>query len=185
MLKPVAVYQIKVTLRDSQPPIWRRIQVSSDITLAKLHGILQLVMGWEDTHLHQFLIGSEYYGMPDPEEEPRRTKDERKYKLRDVVSTEGSQFAYNYDFGDYWQHVLVVEKTLPPQEGTRYPVCLAGARACPPEDVGGISGYESFLQALGDPAHPEHKDFSEWIGDSFDPEAFDVGEINQKLRGIR
>jgi len=183
--KPVEIYEIKVTLRDSQPPIWRRIQVRSDIALAKLHRILQRVMGWEDAHLHQFVIQGEYYGIPDPEEEPRRTKDERKYQLRDAVSTEGSQFAYNYDFGDYWQHVLVVEKTLPPQEGVRYPICLEGARACPPEDVGGVPGYEDFLDAVRDPKHPEHGGLLEWVGGAFDPEEFDVDEVNQKLRGIR
>ena len=144
MSKPVEIYQIKVTLRDSQLPIWRRIQVRSDTTLAKLHRILQCVLGWEDAHLHQFVIGGEYYGIPDPEEEPRRTKDGRKCRLSEVVPGEGSQFLYNYDFGDYWQHALVIEKTLPPQEGPRYPVCLAGARACPPEDVGGTPGYEKF-----------------------------------------
>jgi len=183
--KPVDIYQIKVTLRDSRPPIWRRIQVRSDATLAKFHRILQCVMGWEDAHLHQFIIQGEYYGIPDPEEEPRKTKDERKYKLSDVVPAERSQFAYNYDFGDYWQHMLVIEKTFPRQEGVRYPVCLAGARACPPEDVGGMPGYEDFLKDMKDPAHPEHREFSEWIGGAFDPEEFGVNEVNQKLRGIR
>ena len=185
MARPVEIYEIKVMLRDSRPPIWRRIQVSSDITLAKLHRILQCVMGWEDAHLHQFVIQGEYYGIPDQEEEPRRTKDERKYKLSDVVPGERPQLAYNYDFGDYWQHVLVVEKTLPPEEGARYPVCLAGARVCPPEDVGGIPGYENFLEAMRDPAHPEHREFSEWIGGTFDPEAFDVDEVNRLLRAMR
>ena len=185
MPRPVEIYQIKVTLRDSQPPIWRRIQVRSDITLAKLHRILQRVMGWEDAHLHQFVIGGEYYGRPDQEEEPRRTKDGRKYRLSEVVPGEHSQFRYNYDFGDCWQHTLVIEKTLPPQESARYPVCLEGARACPPEDVGGTPGYENFLEAMRDPKHPEHKEFSEWIGGNFDPEAFDVEPVNQRVRGIR
>ena len=98
---------------------------------------------------------------------------------------EGSQFRYNYDFGDYWQHALVIEETLPPQEGVRYPVCLAGARACPPEDVGGTPGYENFLEALRHPKHPEHNEYLEWIGGAFDSEAFDVDEVNQGLRGIR
>jgi hypothetical protein len=184
--RPAEIYQIKVTLRDSQPPIWRRIQVRSDITLAKLHKVLQRVMGWTDTHLHQFVIRDERYGVPDEEDVgPRKTKDERKYKLGDVVPAEGSQFAYNYDFGDYWQHVLVVEKTLSAAEGVRYPICLAGARACPPEDVGGIPGYENFLQAVNNPNHPEHKEYLEWIGGTFDAEAFDLDAANRRLRLIR
>ncbi len=186
MAKPVQVLQIKVTLRDSQPLIWRRFQVRSDITFVKLHRILQRVMGWEDAHLHEFVVRDERYGVPDEEDVgPRKTRDERKYKLSDVVPAEGSQFAYNYDFGDYWQHVLVIEKTLPPQEGAQYPVCLAGARACPPEDVGGISGYENFLQAINSPDHPEHGEYLEWIGGDFDPEAFDVDGVNQRLRRLK
>ena len=180
------IYEINVALRDSQPSIWRRIQVRSDITLAKLHSVLQCVMGWENVHLHEFVIQGERYSAPGEEYVgTHRTKGERKYKLRDVVSNEGSQFAYNYDFGDYWQHVLVIEKILPPQEGARYPACLAGARACPPEDVGGIPGYENFLQAMRDPKHPEHKKLLEWIGGTFDPEAFDLDGANQKLQRMR
>jgi hypothetical protein len=183
--RPAEIYQIKVTLRDSQPPIWRRIQVRSDITLAKLHKVLQRVMGWEDAHLHQFVIEGEYYGVPNQEEEPRRTKDERKYRLNEVIPGEGWQFRYNYDFGDDWQHTLVVEKILPLQEGVRHPVCLAGARACPPEDVGGLPGYEDFLEALRDPQRPEHDEYREWIGGPFDSEAFDLDAANRKLRGMR
>ncbi len=184
--EPVQIYQIKVTLRDSQPAIWRRIQVRSDITFAKLHRTLQRVMGWQDAHLHEFVIQGEHYGVPDQDDgEPPKTRDERKYKLGDIVAAEGSQFAYNYDFGDYWQHVLVIEKTLPPQEGIRYPTCISGARACPPEDVGGLPGYENFLEAMKDPAHSEHKEFLEWIGGVFNPEAFDVDEVNQRLRRLK
>jgi len=184
--KPVQIYQIKVTLRKSQPPIWRRIRLRSDVTLAKLHRILQCAMGWEDAHLHQFVIRDEHYGMPDEDDlGPSETRDERKYKLSDVMLAEGSQFTYLYDFGDNWEHILVIESTLPPQEGVQYPSCLAGGRACPPEDLGGLPGYENFLEAISDPAHPEHKDFSEWIGAPFDPDTFDVDEVNERLRAIR
>lgn len=186
LTKPVEICQIKVTLRDSHPPIWRRIQVRSDTTLAKLHRILQRVMGWEDAHLHQFVIREERYGVPDEEDVgPRKTRDERKYKLSDVVLGERSQFRYDYDFGDNWQHVLLVEKTFPPEEGVRYSVCLAGTRACPPEDVGGLSGYENFLEAINNPDHPEHDEYLEWIGGEFDPEAFDIDEVNRLLRAMR
>jgi Plasmid pRiA4b ORF-3-like protein len=184
--KPIEFYQIKVTLRDSQPPIWRRIQVRSDTTLAKLHKILQCVMGWEDAHLHRFTIQGERYGVPDEENVgPRKTRDERKYKLGDVMPGENSQCTYLYDFGDNWEHVLVVEKVLPAEDKVACPICLDGARACPPEDVGGIGRYDDFLHAITDPAHPEHEEFTEWIGDTFDPEGFHVNEVNQKLRAIR
>ena len=183
MPKPVEIYQIKVTLRDSQPLIWRRIQVTSDTTLAKFHKILQCVMGWEDSHLHQFVIRDERYGVPDLEDVgPRKTKDERKYKLRDVVPAEGAQFGYDYDFGDNWQHTLEIEKTCPFDKSVRYTFCLTGDRACPPEDVGGMPGYENFLEALGDPKHPEHNEMLEWIGGTFDPEAFDLNKANWLLR---
>ena len=186
MSRPVEIYQIKVTLRESLPAIWRRVQVRSDITLAKLHRILQRVMGWEDTHLHQFVIQDERYGAPHKNDEgPRKMRDERKHKLGDMVPAEGSEFRYEYDFGDDWQHVLLIEKILSPQENVRYPLCLAGARACPPEDVGGISGYENFLQAIRDSKQPEHDELLAWVGGAFDPEEFDVDQINQKLRSIR
>jgi hypothetical protein len=186
MTKPVEICQIKVTLRGSQPLIWRRIQARSDTTLARFHRILQKVMGWEDAHLHRFVIHGACYGVPaQGEREARKTRDERKYMLRDVVPREGSHFAYDYDLGDYWQHILVVERTLAPKEGVLYPVCLAGARACPPEDVGGIGRYHDFLQAIANPAHPEHDDFTEWIGGAFDPEAFDPSEISQKLHKLK
>jgi Plasmid pRiA4b ORF-3-like protein len=102
-----------------------------------------------------------------------------------VLPGERSGFTYLYDFGDNWEHVIVVEKSLPPGEGVRYPVCLAGARACPPEDVGGIPGYEGFLEAVKNPDHPEHDEYIDWIGGKFDLEAFDVDEVNQRLRALR
>ena len=127
MTEPINVYRIKVTLRGSQPPIWRRIQVNSNTSLAKFHRILQRVMGWKDAHLHRFVIEGEYYGTPNENERGSRTiRDEREYTLRDVVPREGWQFVYDYDFGDYWQHVLVVEKTLAPQMGVLYPGASQG-----------------------------------------------------------
>jgi Plasmid pRiA4b ORF-3-like protein len=155
--------------------------------LGKLHRILECVIGWEDAHLHRFVIQGERYGVPDEEEdvESRKTKDERKYGLGEVLATASGQFVYEYDFGDNWQHVLVVEKTLPTEEAARYPVCVAGARACPPEDVGGILGYEDFLEAVKDPKHAEHGQFLESVGDDFDPEAFELDAVNQKLHKLK
>jgi Plasmid pRiA4b ORF-3-like protein len=183
--EPIQIYQLKVTLRGSRPLIWRQIQVRSDITLGKLHRILQVVMGWTDTHLHQFTIRGKQYWIPDEGDMDLRKKiDERKHRLRDVVSRQASRFTYEYDFGDLWTHELLVENILFPQAGVQYPVCLAGARACPPEDVGGIVGYETLLEATH-PNHPQHEGYLEWIGDSFDPEAFDVNKVNRKLHRLK
>jgi hypothetical protein len=181
------IYQIKVTLEYSKPPIWRRIQVAGDVNLRKLHRILQEVMGWSDYHLHQFIVGEAYYGEPHPDYEGFgfQIRDEKRVKLGQIVPGEKFKFFYEYDFGDSWGHQLLVEKILPPEPGIQYPRCLKGKRACPPEDVGGVWGYEGFLEAIRDPDHPEHDDMLEWIGGEFDPEAFDLDEINAALERIR
>lgn len=181
------IYQIKVTLRGSKPPIWRRIQVPSDINLGKLHRILQVVMGWYDSHLHQFIMGGTYYGEPDPDYRAMgmEMRGEKRVKLDQIVRGEKSRFRYEYDFGDSWEHELLVEKILPPEPGVRYPVCLKGKGACPPEDVGGVWGYSDFLEAIKDPRRPEHDDMLEWVGSEFDPEAFDLDEVNEALRYVR
>ena len=184
--EPIQIYQLRVTLRGSHPPIWRQIQVRSDITLGKLHRILQAVMGWKDTHLHQFTIRGKQYWIPDEGDMDLRKKiDERNHRLTDVVSRQTSWFTYEYDFGDQWTHELLVENILSPEAGVQYPLCLEGARACPPEDVGGTVGYENLLEAIHDPNHPQHREYLEWIGDSFNPEAFDLNEVNRKLRQLK
>jgi hypothetical protein len=160
--------------------------VRSDITLGKLHRILQVVMGWTGTHLHQFTIRGKQYWIPDEVDRDLHKKiDERKHRLRDVVSRQASRFTYVYDFGDLWAHELRVENILAPEAGVRYPVCLAGSRACPPEDVGGMAGYETLVEVLHNPNHPQHVEYLEWIGDGFDPEAFDVNAVNRKLRQLK
>jgi hypothetical protein len=178
------VYQLKVTLMDSKPPIWRRIQVSSDITLYTLHQIIQEAMGWTDSHLHQFIIGGKYYGEPNPDY-GFEMADESRVKLNRVVKGEKAKFRYEYDFGDNWQHQIVVEKILTPEAGVHYPRCLTGKRNCPPEDCGGVWGYADFLEAIQNPEHPEHDELLEWVGGEFDPEAFDLDEVNQALKHIR
>lgn len=177
------IYQIKITLKYIRPPIWRRIQVPADTRLGKLHDILQITMGWSDSHLHQFIVGREYYGVPDPHF-PGSTRSERNVRL-DQVANEGDTILYEYDFGDGWAHALKIEKTLPVQAGTRYPVCLAGKRACPPEDCGGVPGYEHMLEILSDPRHEEYEEMCEWLGGEFDLEVFDVKGVNEGLRKIR
>ncbi len=174
------VYQLKITLRDIKPPVWRRVQVK-DCTLAQLHDILQTCMGWTNSHLHAFEIGGEQYSEPDPTG-MMETEDERKVKLSQVVTGRIKKFTYTYDFGDNWDHVIEVEKTLPAEAAVRYPRCIAGKRACPPEDCGGSWGYGDFLKAIQDPKHPEHEEMMEWAGGTFDPEQFDIGAINKNLR---
>ena len=175
-----SVFQLKVTLRRSKPPIWRRIQVGSDIRLPSLHDVLQVVMGWEDSHLHQFIVNDSHYGLPDPDIE---IQDERDVSLGQVVSKVNDRLIYEYDFGDSWEHELLVEKILPLNEENRSPVCLAGKGACPPEDCGGIWGYEDLLKAVRDPKHPEHKEMMRWVGSEFDPDAFDLTMVNNVLYG--
>lgn len=179
------IYQIKVTLKDTHPPIWRRIQTASNTTLLKLHDILQIVMGWDDYHLHMFTIDGLIYGDPaDDEFGDFGTEDESRFRLNQVISREGQQFTYEYDFGDSWDHLLLVEKILPPQEGVRYPICTKGKRSCPPEDVGGVWGYENFLNAIRNPDHEEHEEYLTWIGGKFEPEDFDLENVNDQLRSM-
>ncbi len=177
------VYQIKVTLKGSKPPIWRRMQVTSATTLAQLHRILQRVMGWEGYHLYQFVVGGMEYGDPRMLEE-REGEDARRVTLASLVRGEKAKFLYEYDFGDSWDHELLIEKVLPCEAGKYYPVCLTGKRACPPEDCGGIWGYASFLDAIQDPQHPEHEAMLEWVGGEFDPDAFDLDEVNRELQRL-
>jgi hypothetical protein len=177
------VYQLKVTLRDIRPPIWRRIQVISDITLFDLHGILQTVMGWTNSHLHEFDVFGDPYG--DPAVMEGEVPDERKVTLGKLITGEKEKFHYLYDFGDSWEHEILVEKILPLESGTTYPICLKGKRACPPEDCGGPPGYEELLDALNDPSHPDHEDMFDWLPGDFDSEKFDVEEVNKRLRGSR
>jgi hypothetical protein len=177
------IYQLKITLTGIKPPIWRRVQVPADLTLAKLHDVIQVVMGWTNAHLHQFIIDGTYYGLRDPDFGLDDVEDERKVKLNQVVRGEKAKFTYEYDFGDSWEHALVVEKVLPPESGVKYPVCVEGKRNCPPEDCGGIWGYEEILEVLQNPKHPEYEERLEWLGGEYDPEAFDVAEVNRGLRG--
>ncbi len=181
-------YQLKLTLKGSDPPIWRRIQVP-DLTLGELHDVLQVVMGWEDSHLHQFIIRGAYYGPQDPDDMDwdmeTETEDEEDILISKIAKMGRKvRFTYEYDFGDSWQHEITLEKTLESEPKVKYPRCLEGARACPPEDVGGVSGYADFLEAIADPKHPEHREMKEWIGGKFDPEKFDLKAVNRELRTL-
>lgn len=181
--KTKSVYQLKITLKDFRPPIWRRVQVNSDITLGKLHQIIQAAMGWTNSHLHGFSIGGVEYGQPLPELD-LEIKNEQRIKLSKVVTGEKQKFFYTYDMGDSWEHEILVEKVLPHDPLVRYPVCITGKRACPPEDCGGVWGYADFLEAIQQPDHPEHESMLEWVGGAFDPDAFILSEVNQLLQQI-
>ena len=175
------VYQLKITLKGSKPPIWRRVQVRSEITLAQLHDVIQIAMGWTDSHLHQFTVHGEAFGRPD--DEGLDVHDENKACLWRLVGLRDS-FLYEYDFGDDWQHQVVVEKVLPVETGAVYPLCVTGKRACPPEDVGGVWGYGDFLEAIKDPMHPDHQEMLDWIDEDFDPAAFDPAGVNLRFQRL-
>lgn len=170
-------YRLKVTLRGSRPPIWRRLEVDAGVTLAQLHDILQIAMGWTDSHLHQLRHGTKYYGPPDPEMGMERY-DERRVHLCQVLRRPKDRMVYEYDFGDGWEHDVVLEVVGEVGGGKSSTRVLAGKGACPPEDVGGIGGYYQFLEAIHNPKHPEHLDMLEW-GDPVDPDAFEIDEINK------
>jgi hypothetical protein len=180
--KSTRVYQLKITLKDVKPPIWRRILIDPDTRLDRLHHILQITMGWDGGHLHAFLVGSTSYGDIDPNfGMGEQVKDQRRASLGQVAPREKSKLIYQYDFGDSWEHDLVVEKVLPIDPATTYPVCVAGVRACPPEDCGGVWGYAELLRIIKDPTHPEHEERMEWLGGGFDPKTFDLDAINRRL----
>lgn len=181
------IWQLKVTLTGAKPPIWRRIQVPGSISLYKLHQIIQTIMPWQGYHLYEFQVGELVFGDPDPEDAfyERDVKSARRVKLSQVLPEPKAKLSYVYDFGDNWQHAVVVEKILPPEPGVTYPICLKGVRAAPPEDVGGVWGYEDFLAAVRDPTNEEHEHMLEWAGGAWDPERFDLEKVNASLRHMR
>jgi hypothetical protein len=180
------VYPIKITLLDTHPPVWRRIRVK-DCTLDELHAHVQTAMGWTNSHLHHFIIGDRYYGDPELMVGDLEYEDSTQTKLSDVVPERSRKFRflYEYDFGDSWRHEILVERREPPEEGAKYPTCVDGARACPPEDCGGPWGYEDFVAAMADPRHERHAELQEWLGEPFDPEAFDPAAATRRMHGLR
>jgi hypothetical protein len=175
------VYQMKITLKAIRPPIWRRVQVPGTIQLAGLHEVIQTVFGWTDTHLHQFLITGESYGRPDDFDDDVFA--EATVTLAQVVGG-SKRFTYTYDFGDNWEHEIVVEKMIAGNSGSERPLCLGGKRHRPPEDCGGPPGYRKFLEATRHPRHEEHEAMRDLVGDEFDPEAFDLAAVNRALAAL-
>jgi hypothetical protein len=182
--KPQAptVLRLRITLEEVDPPIWRRLFVPSGVPLAKLHDIIQVAMGWTDSHLHAFTIGTTRYGM-DLDDFIEGELDEKKFTVRSAVGDE-RRFRYEYDFGDDWQHQVVVEEVIKVPAELPFAVCLDGQRSCPPEDCGGPYGYANLLNALEDPGHEEHDEYIEWVGKDFDPEEFDLATTNVILQKL-
>lgn len=176
------VHRLKITLQDIKPPIWRRLEVPSDATLAQLHHYIQTVFGWFDAHLHEFEIEGTTYGVDDGEGWGDPPVDERKAALSQVAPA-GARFTYRYDFGDNWEHRIDVEAVEEADREVSYPRCTAGRREAPPDDIGGAWGYPAFVEAVTDPNHPEHDEMVDWYGrDDFDPEYFNLDGINDALR---
>lgn len=180
------VYQFKITLLGAKPPIWRRILVPAG-TLDDLHEQIQAAMGWTNSHLHQFEIGSRRYGDPEMLDDSwgeSETINSLETQLSELLGGKRppKKFHYTYDFGDGWEHQIEFEGTVSAEQGKKYPRCTAGKQACPPEDVGGIWGYYAFLEAISDPEHEEHDHYVEWVGDDFDPQEFSVEEATKAMR---
>jgi Plasmid pRiA4b ORF-3-like protein len=176
---PMEVYVVKVTLLGTRPPVWRRILVPRDITLQNLHRTLQTVMGWTNSHLHQFVLQRE--GLSDTRSRGEtKVANENGTRLGELIWAVGASLLYEYDFGDGWQHELLLEELLTGDESFQQ-ICVAGKRCCPPEDCGGPQGFAELLNTLGDANHPGHEEVCEWLGD-FVPEFFSADEINRRLR---
>lgn len=179
--RPNDAFQLKIRLLGIEPPIWRRIRVAETMPLPKFHGALQAVMGWTDSHLHQFRVGGLLFGEPTMEHELGPI-DYTRVTLNQILPGKSATCVYEYDFGDGWEHLIEVEEEVPAGgTETLIPICMDGARACPPEDCGGPSGYESLLAAIESPGHPEHDEYIDWLGGPYDPEAFDRDRVNRAL----
>ena len=179
------LFQLKIELAGSRPKIWRRFIVSSDNLLSDLHKIIQSVMGWSNSHLHQFIKDETFYSVRMKDDtfwDDSNNVDYKKLKISDLIQKEQDQVEYEYDFGDSWIHNIILEKVLKAETQTVYPVCIAGKMNCPPEDCGGIWGYANILKILKKTDHPEYLSLSEWLGEEFDPQYFSTDEINQRLK---
>jgi len=173
-----SIVSLKVTLKGTKPPVWRRLLVPGTMTLGALSEAILTGMGWMGGHLHVFEVGGRQYGDPATTED---VADENRLTLNGVLKSGVKRFGYDYDFGDNWEHIVAVEKTLAPVPGQAYPACVDGRRNCPPEDCGGVWGYAELLEILADSAHPEREERLEWIGEDFDPEEFDAAIADKRL----
>ncbi len=178
------IARLKVVLEDTEPTIWRQVEVPAVMTLNDLHSVIQAAMGWENAHLFQFHVGRETIAGPGMGGDGARPVSAGRVQLGDLAARGIKRFGYVYDMGDNWEHTIRIEKLLSADPAATYPRLIAGALRCPPEDCGGIPGFYAFLGAVGDPNHPDHGDRIDWYGDAFDPDRFDAARINKDLRRI-
>jgi len=180
-----SIFQLKVTLQNVEPLVWRRVLVDAGSYLSDVHEVIQAAFGWWNSHLHDFEVDAKRYGVCDPNDDWSTPAIDEGFIRLDSIATVGSSIDYMYDFGDGWSHKIIVEKILPATSGTSVPACIGGRRACPPEDCGGPWGYQELLAILADPTHPEHRERAEWLDRPFDPDAFDPADFARNLRMIR
>jgi len=186
MKKATPIYQVQIALRGFKPKIWRRIQLSSDTLFLDFHRIVQTTMGWTDSHLHQFVKDGTFYStrmFGDDTWGEMGAVDYKKMKISDLLKSEKDKMIYEYDFGDSWEHQIILEKILSVDDKIKYPICLTGKMSCPPEDCGGVWGYADILEILKQPDHEEYEHYIDWMGEEFDPTLFDKDEVNQALQG--
>ncbi len=176
----VTAVELKATIEGIKPVIWRQLRVPTQLSLEKLHRVLQVAFGWNDSHLHEFVVGKTVYGPPSKTSE---AENEKKVHLDDLGLKKGKKLSYRYDFGDGWRVEVAVTKLL--TSGPSTCECLGGERAGPIEDSGGVQGFERMLDVMADPEHPEHDDLTDWIGGAFNPEAVDHHTINTLLRRLK
>ena len=180
------IYRLKVTLLHCRPPIWREIEATSNMTLARLHGVMQVLMGWDDCHLWAFEVGDKRFELPDPDVKMQLATghDPHQVNLRSLFAGKGAGLRYNYDFGDDWWLEVKVLAVGKPQPKVRYPRCLSGERAGPPEDCGGPPGFQSLLAARKNPGSKHAQELLEWVGSDWDPEALDLAVVNKALAAL-
>lgn len=182
------IVQIKITLLDVEPPVWRRVQIPEDFPLHRLHDVIQAVMLWQDCHLHQFEVGDRIYGPPELGDDPvlgDRIFSERNTRLSTLIGRDIRQFLYTYDFGDQWDHAIEIEDILEPKPGIEYPILVDGRGRCPPDDSGGPAGFAEFLEAMTNEEHPDHEHILDWYGEPFDPEDMEPEKVEAMLSRIR
>jgi len=174
------LFELRIDLKGARPPIWRRVLVPPEYHLGELHTVIQLAMGWQESHLHEFEVRGVTYSREDFEldDDP---PDESSITVAQAFARGKGRIDYIYDFGDYWQHSVVFEGKVPRNSVPQIPYCSAGKRHCPPEDVGSLSGFAQFLDIIADPEHEERDEYLEWCGGSFDPAVFDRDSANREL----